>query len=579
MSTARFGSNAVRSWLSLRGCFAIAAIAAAQARAQTLKFVDINAGGAQVGSGTAAISGNGRYVSWDDPNGHVYLRDTVTSTTSQVDLAWNGAQPNVAGATIGRITHGISDDGRYVIFMSSATNLVPQADNNATLDLFQRDRVANTTVRVSVGPAGQEGNGGIAYWSRSAMSSDGRFVAFPTTSTNLIPGDANLGIDVFRWDRNTGLSTLVSISTSGGAGNGECFGAAISASGTFVVFDSKASNLVASDTNGGQWDVFVRDMSTGTTTLESRSSGGVQGANSAGDSTISSDGRYIAFGTNNDYAGVGNTTSPIYVRDRTLGLTTLISNSIGDLPCYTPDISADGTKVAYATASDFVLPGHYAGVMDTYRFERANGTTLRISAAANGTGSFSGAYQGFPAISSDGNAIAFANEADNLVVPDAQPGGWDAFLWKATSCGNVPVAYCTAKINSAGCYPLIGTNGTPSASMASGFFVRASQVLNQKSGLFFYGHNGRQALPFLGGTYCVVPPVVRTAQQFSGGTATGTDCTGTYSLDFNVRIASHVDPTLVAGATIDGQFWSRDPGFAQPNNIGLTGGIEFVICP
>jgi hypothetical protein len=153
------------------------------------------------------------------------------------------------------------------------------------------------------------------------------------------------------------------------------------------------------------------------------------------------------------------------------------------------------------------------------------------------------------------------------------------FMLRATGSGSTPIIYCDAKLNSLGCSPQIGFLGTPSASAGSGFFVQASAVMNRKSGFLVYGTTGGQAARFFGGTLCVQSPLHRTPPQSSGGSAAGSDCTGVYSFDFNARIASGIDPLLVLGATVNAQYYSRDPGFAMPNNIGLTNAIEFTIQP
>jgi hypothetical protein len=139
--------------------------------------------------------------------------------------------------------------------------------------------------------------------------------------------------------------------------------------------------------------------------------------------------------------------------------------------------------------------------------------------------------------------------------------------------------YCTAKVNSVGCTGAIGSTGTPSASAGSGFVVTATNVLNNKSGLFFYGINGQIGAPFQGGFLCVKNPIKRTAVQSSNGNPPPNDCSGGYSIDFNAYIAGGTDPNLISGQVVDGQYWARDPGFAPPNNTNLTGGIHFTICP
>lgn len=135
--------------------------------------------------------------------------------------------------------------------------------------------------------------------------------------------------------------------------------------------------------------------------------------------------------------------------------------------------------------------------------------------------------------------------------------------------------YCTAKVNSLGCLPQIEFFGAPSITSASPFLVTVRQVLNNKVGVSYYGLNGRAAVPFQGGTRCVALPVKRTGSQVSAGNPGASDCSGFYSVDFNARIQSGIDPNLVLGAQVNQQFWSRDGGVAS--GTGLSDAIEFVI--
>jgi hypothetical protein len=141
-----------------------------------------------------------------------------------------------------------------------------------------------------------------------------------------------------------------------------------------------------------------------------------------------------------------------------------------------------------------------------------------------------------------------------------------------------PEVYCTAKTNTLGCLSQIGSNGTPSASAGGGFHVTAGDVVNQKSGLLFYGVAGRAALPFQGGWFCVHPPARRTPLQSSGGNSSGHDCSGYFDLDFNQWVAVSGDPALAAGGLrVQAQYWSRDP-FAIAAS-GLTDAIDFYLAP
>ena len=136
--------------------------------------------------------------------------------------------------------------------------------------------------------------------------------------------------------------------------------------------------------------------------------------------------------------------------------------------------------------------------------------------------------------------------------------------------------YCSTKVNSQGCAPLLTHSGTPSATAGGGFTVAAENVLSNSAGIFFYGKSGRNAVAFQGGTLCIQPPTLRLPGQFSGGT---TGCTGTYATDFNAYVAGGVDPALVAGQQVNGQWWSRDTGFAPPNNTNLTNALELILQP
>jgi hypothetical protein len=143
--------------------------------------------------------------------------------------------------------------------------------------------------------------------------------------------------------------------------------------------------------------------------------------------------------------------------------------------------------------------------------------------------------------------------------------------------GTAITTYCTAKVNSQGCTPAMNFAGAPSPSFGSGFTISALNVLNNKSGLLFYGRNGTLAAPFQGGLLCVRTPVRRTAVQSSHGNPGPNDCSGVYSVDFNTYIASGNDPALVSGVTVNAQYWSRDPGFAPPFSTGLTNAIQFTV--
>jgi hypothetical protein len=131
--------------------------------------------------------------------------------------------------------------------------------------------------------------------------------------------------------------------------------------------------------------------------------------------------------------------------------------------------------------------------------------------------------------------------------------------------------------------PAIGSVGQPSASAGSGFTVTGSHVRNLKSGMLLYGLNGQAAIPFQGGTLCVASPIKRTPGMSSGGSTSGDNCTGHYSIDFNAfavgALGGNPHPALQSpGTIVDAQWWGRDPGFPAPNNTTLSDGLHFAMC-
>ena len=171
-----------------------------------------------------------------------------------------------------------------------------------------------------------------------------------------------------------------------------------------------------------------------------------------------------------------------------------------------------------------------------------------------------------------------------VLLQTVQVPGMNTDTLGAEFIGSAPsVTYCTAKTNSLGCVPAIGSIGTPSATAGSGFTVRGTNVRNNKNGLLFYGISGRAATPFQGGTLCVKSQVKRTPSTNSGGTpAPGSDCSGVYSLDMNLYAVGGLGGTplpalTVSGTVVDCQWRGRDPGFAAPNNTTLSNGLEYTI--
>lgn len=184
----------------------------------------------------------------------------------------------------------ISADGHYIAFTSGSSNLI-SGDTNGANDVFVRNWVTGLTERVSIASDGSQGNCGSAY---PNISTDGRYVAFYSCSSNLVTGDTNGKGDIYVHDRTTGLTERVSIASDGSQANGGSNFPTISADGRYVAFDSGASNLVPGDTNGIS-DIFVHDRTTSLTERVSIASDGIQGNDKTDYSQISADGRYVSF--------------------------------------------------------------------------------------------------------------------------------------------------------------------------------------------------------------------------------------------------------------------------------------------
>jgi Tol biopolymer transport system component len=205
--------------------------------------------------------------------------------TTRVSVATGGAQ-----ATGHSVAPAISGDGRFVAFYSDASNLVP-GDTNRARDVFAHDRQTAETTRVSVGPGGAEATGDSFA---PAISGDGRYVVFSSSASNLVPGDTNRANDIFLRDRVANTTARISVGVGGAEPNGGSHTPAISANGNVVAYASDATNLVSNDVNGVR-DVFVYDRATGKTTLASVNTNGTQTNAPSATPALDADGGIVAF--------------------------------------------------------------------------------------------------------------------------------------------------------------------------------------------------------------------------------------------------------------------------------------------
>lgn len=295
----------------------------------------------------------------DNGLGDSFVHDRLDGTTVRVSVDSSGSEAN--GESLRPV---ISADGQVVAFESSARDLLPgdilgrPADSNQARDIFVRDLAAGTTTRVSVGSDGAQG---AADSVRPSISADGRYVAFHSAA-RLAPADRNAARDVYVHDRSTGETTLVSegaVTTERAFGS---FSPSISADGRYIAFWSNATGLVPDDDNGAS-DIFVRDMQTGRIEKVSQSDGGEAGDDDSSDPSISPDGRYVAFWSlaANLVPGDDNGFRDVFLADRQESLVTRASvasdGSESDADCYSPNINGGGRLVVFDSQATTLVAG------------------------------------------------------------------------------------------------------------------------------------------------------------------------------------------------------------------------------
>jgi Tol biopolymer transport system component len=401
--------------------------------------VSVASDGAQAigdyGSVLPTISADGRYVAFesdasnlvaDDTNGvcDAFVHDRQTGETTRVSVATDGTQ-----GECGSWAASISTDGRYVAFSSYASTLAA-GDTNGREDIFLHDRQTGETTRVSVATNGTQGNHDSTLARNAPPSADGRYVAFLSLASNLVPDDTNGTWDVFVHDCQTGETRRVSVASDGAQANGGSWWFWMSADGRYVGFQSVASNLVPDDTNDTQ-DVFLHELATAQTTRVSVASDATQANSASGHPSLSDDARYVAFFSraSNLVADDTNATWDIFVHDRQTGETTRVSvatdGTQANSTSYYPSISADGRHVAFWSSASNLVLGDTNNDYDVFLHDRETGDTVRVSVADDGTEGDDMSWD--PSVSADGRCVAFDSTATNL-VPDDTNGVFDIFV-------------------------------------------------------------------------------------------------------------------------------------------------------
>ncbi len=371
-------------WALFIGALAAALIAAGTAepvRAAGTSRASVGTNGEQTAysnSYAPMVSATGRYVIFETVaqnfypgwNGRqqVYLRDREAPLTECVSVSSSETPGNYDSL------HGsVSADGRFVVFQSSATNLVTPSTTFSRFHVFLRDRQNGTTLLISAAAGGAEGN-----WHSKApvISADGRYIAFVTGATNLTEPPVGSYEQIVRCDRLTGEIVLVSLhDVTGTLAGSHCAHPAISDDGNRIVFQTYAG-LEPRDQTGNQ-DIYLRDVAAATTRLASVGWNG---------------------------------------------------NESGNLHSYDPAISGDGSHAAFESMATNLIADGLGGQGQVYLRDMEAAFTRRIS--ENAAGQLGNGYSSYPSINGDGGAVAFQSDANNLVAGDIN-GCSDIFVYRA----------------------------------------------------------------------------------------------------------------------------------------------------
>lgn len=362
-------------------------------------------------------------------------RSADTQVIGRVSVDSSGVEANGWSSPNGRRTV-MSDDGRFVVFQSDASNLVFD-DFNGWRDVFIRDRELGTTSRVSVSISDGDGNGPS---DTPAISADGRYVVFRSAAGNLVVDDLNFQWDIFRRDLQSGITERVSVNPDLGDSNDDSSNPVINADGRYVAFVSQAWNLVPGGSNRFS-NIFARDMDLGATELVSVAwdGGGVE-ANDWGPA-ISGDGRTVAFVStaSNIVPDDFNDVLDVFVRDLDQAVTIRASvdefGSDADQRSRTPSLNFDGSHVAFQSSATDLVPDDTNGMDDIFVRVLGNDPyTYRVNLHSDGSQALDFASWG-AAIGASARYVAFLSDAQNLVDDDSNGFG-DAFVhdrWNAVT--------------------------------------------------------------------------------------------------------------------------------------------------
>lgn len=425
----------------------------------------------------AALSADGRYVVFKSSSDalvlgdtnfcdDVFLRDMDAGTTMRVSMTYDGLEANGCSGE-----PNISGDGRYVVYVSEASNLVPDDTNNAT-DLFRYDRQTGAVVRVNVTITGGELPG--VSLAQPAISFDGRYIAF-TTDEPLVITDTNGWGDVYVKDMVTGDLTLVSVSSAGAVGDLFSLEPTITFDGRYVAFESY-STLAPDDTNDKE-DIYVHDRQTGQTVRASVTVTGAQGANmgslgGAYDPHLAGYGRYVVFWSfyTNLVVSDTNNTADAFVKDLETGAVWRVSVGAGGLQANNASdkalISADGRFVVFGSEATNLAPNDTNNRYDIFVHDRLLNDTGLVSVRSDGVQAND--FSRDQVISADARYVAFVSSATNLAPLEPYPQ-FHVYRF-ANLTTDLALSKAAARAGTLVTYTLTITNNGPRETSASRVF-------------------------------------------------------------------------------------------------------------
>jgi len=339
------------------------------------------------------------------------------------DIARASTAADGTGGNGGSNTSAISADGRYLAFLSISDNLV-SGDTNAKRDAFVKDLVTGEVVRVNTDSNGNEANSNALD---VTISADGKFAAFSTGANNLVEDDTNSRVDIFRKDLTTGELIRVNVDADGIQADNHSFGVSLSGDGRKVVFTSEATNLSTVDDNNKKRDVYLKDIKTGKVTLVSSHKNGTQGDGLSTDAVISEDGKHVAFESvaENLIDDDNNGHRDVFVVNIKTGAVTRVSTDKdgvgGESHSAGAAISADGRYVAFHSIAGNLIDGDTNGFQDVFVKDTKTGAIELASAAANGA-QLNGDSSDV-SISADGEVVAFSTDDSSLPASNVDSNG------------------------------------------------------------------------------------------------------------------------------------------------------------